>query len=154
LRVKGSALAFLSSVASLMFVAVFSIFMLKVVLRYAFSIQLAWADEVCAILFVWIIFWANAFLVTDRQQIAFDLAVRVLPPGGRRIAAILRNLIIGGLFATALPGSISYIMFLWREHTPVLQLRLDYVYSCFGIFLVAVCVRAVLGLWRLRRAAA
>jgi TRAP-type C4-dicarboxylate transport system permease small subunit len=157
LRVQGSALPFLhrfaSATAALMFAAVFTTFMLKVVLRYAASIQLAWADEVCSILFVWIIFWANAFLVPDSQQIAFDLVVRTLPPRGRRVAAILRNLILGGLFAAALPGSIGYILFLWREHTPVLQLRLDFVYACFGFFLIAVCVRAAVSLWQLLRPA-
>ena len=51
--------------------------------------------------------------------------------------------LIGGIFAVALPGSLDYIRFLWREHTPVLNLPLDLVYSCFGIFLIAVIVRAV-----------
>ncbi len=140
-----------AAVAVLMFATVFAVFMLKVVLRYAANIQLAWADEICSVLFVWIIFWANALLIPDRQQIAFDLVIRALPAGGRRIAAILRNLILGGLFAAALPGSVSYILFLWRERTPVLQLRLDFVYACFGLFLVAVCVRAAISLIGLLR---
>jgi hypothetical protein len=44
-----------------------------------------------------------------------------------------------------LPCSLDYIQFLWREHTPVLNLPLDYVYSCFGIFLIAVIVRSACG---------
>ncbi|MBV8835315.1 MAG: TRAP transporter small permease, partial [Alphaproteobacteria bacterium] len=38
---------------------------------------------------------------------------------------------------------IDYIQFLWRERTPVLQWRLDLVYACFGIFLIAVILRAL-----------
>lgn len=128
--------------------AVFAIFLVKIVLRYAFDINLAWADEMCAILFVWIIFWANAFIVPDRQQIAFDLVLRAMPSRMRRLATKLRHLIVGGLFAAALPGSVGYLLFLWREHTPVLQLRLDFVYSCFGIFMVACVVRAAVALVR------
>jgi TRAP-type C4-dicarboxylate transport system permease small subunit len=131
--------------AALMFAVVFSIFMLKVVLRYAFAIDLAWADEVCAILFVWIIFWANSFLVRNDRQICFNLVVHALPLRAQRGAAVLRNLVVLGLFGAALPGAIGYIRFLWREHTPVLELRLDYIYACFGIFMLAVCVRAALG---------
>ena len=134
--------------AALMFVAVFAIFVAKIVLRYAFAINLAWADEVCTVLFVWLIFWSNTFLVPDRKQIAFDLVVRALPARGQRLAAVLRNLVIGGLFLAALPGALGYILFLWRERTPVLQLRLDFVYACFGLFLVAACVRAAANIAR------
>jgi TRAP-type C4-dicarboxylate transport system permease small subunit len=135
-------------VAIAMAIAVFAIFMLKVVMRYGFGDSLAWADEVCAILFVWIIFWANAVLVPMRRQIAFDLVVHALPARGQRVAAVLRNLLVGGLFAAALPGSVSYIRFLWREHTPVLQLPLNWVYACFAMFLAATVVRCALALRR------
>ncbi len=43
------------------------------------------------------------------------------------------------------PATLDYILFLWRERTPVLQLRLDIVYACFGIFVVAVPHPARLG---------
>jgi TRAP-type C4-dicarboxylate transport system permease small subunit len=141
------------AVAGLMFASVFLIFMLKVVLRYSLSIQLAWADELCAVLFVWIIFWANAFLVPDRDQIRFDLVVKMLPPRGQRIADAVRTIILGGIVAAALPGAIGYILFLANQRTPVLELRLDLVYACFGLFLAAVVIRAAMHLVRLCRSA-
>jgi TRAP-type C4-dicarboxylate transport system permease small subunit len=138
-------------VAALMFACVFVIFIYKIVMRYAAHDAVAWADEISVVLFVWIIFWANAFVVDDRRQITFDLVVRLLPPPWRRAAAIARLLIIGGLFAWALPGATDYIAFLWRERTPVLSLRLDFVYVCFGLFVVAVVIRSVLQLFHLIR---
>src|SRR5215467_2312790 len=84
--------------ASLMFVCVFAAFIYKIVMRYVAGDAVAWADEVSVILFVWIIFWANAFVVPERRQIAFDLLVRLMPPAGRRTAAIVRLVIIAGLF--------------------------------------------------------
>jgi TRAP-type C4-dicarboxylate transport system permease small subunit len=137
--------------ASLMFVCVFAAFIYKIVMRYVAGDAVAWADEVSVILFVWIIFWANAFIVPERRQITFDLLVRLMPPAGRRAAAIVRLLIVGGLFAWALPGVIDYTAFLWRERTPVLSLRLDFVYACFSIFAVAVVVRSAVALVRLLR---
>ena len=121
-----------------MFAAVFVIFNYKIFTRYFEHDEAVWADEVLVILFVWIVFWANAFLLRDKEQISFDLFYRLLPPAGKRIVAVLRAVLIGGVFAVALPGSLGYIRFLWREHTPVLNLPLDVVYSCFGVFLVAV----------------
>ena len=129
-----------------MFACVFAIFLLKIVMRYAAGDPLAWADEVSTVLFVWLVFWANAFLVPDRQQIAFDLLHRNLPRRAQRVVEVVRLLIVGGLFAWALPGVIDYLRFLWRERTPVLQWRLDWAYSCFGLFVLAVVVRSVLSL--------
>lgn len=129
-----------------MFAAVFVIFNYKIVTRYLEHDEAAWTDEVSVILFVWIIFWANALVVRDREQITFDLLYHPWPERTRRGLAIARLLLVGGLFAWALPGSIDYLMFLWRERTPVLNLRLDLVYSCFGLFMVAVVARS---LWSL-----
>jgi TRAP-type C4-dicarboxylate transport system permease small subunit len=129
--------------ACAMFAAVFLIFNYKIFTRYFEHDEAVWADEVLVILFVWIVFWANAFLLQDREQIGFDLVYRLLPPAAKRAVALARVVLIGGIFAWALPGSLDYIRFLWREHTAVLNLPLDYVYSCFGLFLVAVVARAV-----------
>jgi TRAP-type C4-dicarboxylate transport system permease small subunit len=130
-------------IACAMFAAVFVIFNYKIFTRYFEHDEAVWADEVLVILFIWIIFWANAFLVRDKEQITFDLIYRLLPVTAKRAVALVRVVLIGGIFAVALPGSLDYIRFLWREHTPVFNLPLDIVYSCFGIFLVAVIVRAV-----------
>jgi TRAP-type C4-dicarboxylate transport system permease small subunit len=129
-------------IACAMFAAVFVIFNYKIFTRYFEHDEAVWADEVLVILFIWIIFWANAFLVRDREQITFDLVYRLLPATGQRYTALARLVLVGGIFAWALPGSLDYIRFLWREHTPVLNLPLDFVYSCFGIFLVAVIIRS------------
>jgi TRAP-type C4-dicarboxylate transport system permease small subunit len=146
-RLRGAA----EWVSGIMFAAVFLIFNYKIVTRYLQHDEAVWADEVSVILFVWIIFWASAFIVRDREQITFDLAYRPLPDRGKRIFAIARHLLIGGIFIWSLPGSIDYILFLWRERTPVLNLRLDFVYACFGIFMVAVAIRSCVSLVMLLR---
>jgi TRAP-type C4-dicarboxylate transport system permease small subunit len=147
LAVRGARLA-----ASAMFACVFAAFIYKIVMRYIAHDAVAWADEVSVVLFVWMIFWANAFVVPDRRQIRFDLVVRLLPPLWQRVAAIARLVIIGGLFLWALPGVIDYVAFLWRERTPVLSLRLDFVYACFALFAAAVVVRSAIELYQLVRA--
>lgn len=136
-------------VSGTMFVLVFAIFMYKIGARYLAHDEPAWTDEVSVVLFVWIIFWATALIVRDRDQIVFDLVYRPLPDPAKRVFAVARLLLVGGIFAYALPGSLDYIAFLWRERTPVLGWRLDVVYSCFGLFMIAVIVRSVTGLVRL-----
>ena len=40
--------------------AVFVIFCAKIIARYGEHSEMAWADEISTILFIWIIFWANS----------------------------------------------------------------------------------------------
>jgi TRAP-type C4-dicarboxylate transport system permease small subunit len=138
-------------VSSVMFGCVFAVFAYKIVMRYVVGDAVAWADEVSVILFIWILFWGNAFVVEDRQQIKFDLVYRLLPEWGRRTAAMIRLLVVGGLFLWGLPSVVDYILFLWRERTPVLGLRLDFVYSCFGLFVVVIVIRSAWSLVELVR---
>jgi TRAP-type C4-dicarboxylate transport system permease small subunit len=128
------------------FAAVFVVFIYKIVMRYAFHDAVVWADEVSVVLFIWLIFCGNAFVIEERRQIRFDLVYRMLPERGRRIASIVQLSLVGGLFLWGLPGVIDYIQFLWRERTPALGWRLDYVYACFGIFVAAMVVRAIWGI--------
>jgi TRAP-type C4-dicarboxylate transport system permease small subunit len=135
-----------------MFAIVFVAFIYKIVMRYAAGDAVAWADEISVVLFVWIVFLANGFVVEDRRQIAFDLVHRNLSAWWRQIVEITRNLLAGGILIYSLPGAIDYIAFLWRERTPVLRWRLDFVYACFGLFLIAVLFRMAWQLVVLARA--
>ncbi len=132
-----------------MFAAVFAIFLYKIVLRYVGHDAVAWADEVSVVLFIWIVFIANGLVVEDRRQICFDLLYRHVSPPTQRALGIMRILLVGGILAFALPGALDYIAFLWRERTPVLLWRLDLVYACFGLFMIAVLLRMAATLVRL-----
>jgi TRAP-type C4-dicarboxylate transport system permease small subunit len=138
-------------IGSLTFACVFVVFIYKITMRYVAGDAIAWADEISIVLFIWMVFWANAFVVEDQRQIRFDLLYRVLPDGGKRAATLTRLAMIGGLFAWALPGIVDYVLFLWRERTPVLQLRLDFVFACFALFAAAIVIRSAAGLAQLLR---
>jgi TRAP-type C4-dicarboxylate transport system permease small subunit len=129
------------ALTNLMFVGVFLAFIYKIVMRYAFGDAVAWADEVTVVLFIWIVFIADGFVVDDRRQISFDLIYRHLTERSQRRIAAARIVLVGGIFLYALPAAVDYILFLWRERTPVLRLRLDYVYACFAVFMLAVIIR-------------
>ena len=107
LAVRGATL-----VAALIFGCVFAAFIYKIVMRYAAGDAVAWADEISVVLFVWIIFWANAFVVEDRRQITFDLVVRLLSPPWRRAAAIARLVIIGKMLRHSQPATTARYAYL------------------------------------------
>ena len=129
-----------NAVCGRLFAAVFFVFCFKIISRYSWG-DAAWADELTVILFIWILFLANGLVVPDKQQIAFDLIYRRLTGARKAGVEVLRILLVLGIFVAAAPGAIDYIRFLSRERTSVMGWRLDLVYSCFGIFLVATVMR-------------
>jgi TRAP-type C4-dicarboxylate transport system permease small subunit len=136
-------------IGQLLFVVMFGSFLLQVGSRYLLPNPVPWTDEVSLIAFLWLVFWTGGLLLSDREHVRFDIVVRALPPRGRRLCAILGHLLIVGLFGAALPTNLDYIAFLWRQMTPVLEIPLDWVYSCFGLALIAIVARSLYRLARL-----
>jgi TRAP-type C4-dicarboxylate transport system permease small subunit len=126
---------------ALLVAAVFVAILVGVARRYLFGVPLVWIDELSTVLFVWSIFWAGAFAVGLREHVSFDLVHQALPP---RAAGLLWRgvcVIVAVALLAALPKLWNFVAFLWRERTPALQWRLDYVFSCFILFVAAVALR-------------
>lgn len=134
---------------TLLFAAIFLIFVAAIAMRYVFHSPIPWADELNVILLLWVMFLAGAFVLADRDHVAFDIAWQAAPPAGRRAMGVVAALGMGGLFLWCLPGIYSYVAFLWRERTTVLEWRLDWVYACFVIFIASVVLRFAAALVRL-----
>lgn len=128
-------------VTTLLFAAIFAIFLFAIFMRYVMQQPVAWADELNIILLLWVMFIAGALVLRDNEHVAFDISWNAAPPRGRRAMGIVAAVAFGGLFLAALPGTWSYITFLWRERTTVLEWRLDLVYSCYLVFFIAVILR-------------
>jgi TRAP-type C4-dicarboxylate transport system permease small subunit len=118
----------------------FLTFIFQVALRFIFNKPLTWSDELIVILYVFSMFWAGAFLLKEKDHVMLDLIYEHLPPQGKRVFSIAYSLIIGGLFAWAVPASYSYVSFMMRENTPVLDIPFGIVYGAFILFLVAIAV--------------
>lgn len=141
---KGAAAAAEAAGVAL-FAAMFAMFIAGVAMRYAVGQPLTWSDEVCVVLLLWSTFWAASFVVRLGEHVTFDILYEAAAPRGRRIMALAAALGFGALLLAALPATYGYVAFLWRETTPTLRLRLDYVYACFPLFLAVIGLRL---LWR------
>ena len=127
-----------------LFVALFGVFIVQITARFGLNKPLAWTDEAAVILYVWVIVWATATMVPQREHVAFDLIWNSVGPGARRAMQITGNLLVGTLALVALPASWDYVRFMAREGTPVLGVPLFWVYVPFVFMLVAVVLRCAL----------
>ena len=135
-----------AAVSALLVAAVLAAVLVGVARRYLFGAPLVWIDELTVVLFIWCIFWTAALVVPLREHVAFDLLHDALPERPRRVVTIVSCMLVGAALLAALPSITNFILFLWRERTPALQWRLDYVFSCFALFIAAAGIRFLF--WR------
>jgi TRAP-type C4-dicarboxylate transport system permease small subunit len=133
-------------VGQVLFVVMFGAFLLQIGSRYLLPNPVPWTDEVALIAFLWLVFWVGGLMLRDGDHVRFDIVAKALPPRGQRACAVVGHLLVAGLFGAAVPTSLDYIAFLWREMTPVLLIPLDWVFACFGLAMVAIVLRALMAL--------
>ena len=131
-----------------LFLTLFIVFVIQVTARFGFNKPLAWTDELAVILYVWIILWAAAFVVPQREHVVFDLVWNSASHRTRQAMQIVGNLLIGGLALCAIPACWDYVTFMKREGTPVLGLPFMWVFLPFVFLLVALVVRSAFAIWR------
>ena len=136
-------------VAAAAFALMFAAFTIQILSRYVLNMPVAWSLELCSIAYVWVVFWSCDLLVSERQQIVFDVIYQAIRPKTRRWIAIFNTATLAVLFLAALPGTLEYIWFLRRRASMMLQIPMHLVYLCFVVFMIAVVVGAVLRLRRL-----
>jgi TRAP-type C4-dicarboxylate transport system permease small subunit len=131
----------------LMFVCLFAVFLIQIGARFGLNKPLPWTDELAVVLYLWVILWASAFMVAEREHVVFDLVWNSVGPRVRRAMRIAGHLMIGSLAAIALPSSWDYVRFMAREGTPVLGLSFQWVFLPFVLLLLALMVRSAWGIW-------
>jgi TRAP-type C4-dicarboxylate transport system permease small subunit len=128
---------------------VFALFIYGVAMRYLFNRPVSWVDESVTILMVWSVFWTAAFNLRWSEHIAFDVIFMHVRPAVQRVMLIVVSTLFVALMLIALPGLIDYTLFLWRERTDMLGMRLDFVYAIFPLFLGVIVLRLLLSMRRL-----
>lgn len=133
-------------VGGALFLALFLTFLVQIAARFGFHRPLAWTDELAVILYVWVILWAAAFMVSEHEHVVFDLLWNRAGPRWRRVMRLAGHLMVGGLALAAIPANWDYVRFMAREGTPVLGVPFLWVFLPLVILLVALALRNLWGI--------
>jgi TRAP-type C4-dicarboxylate transport system permease small subunit len=125
----------------------FAAFIIQIVFRYFFNLPTGWTSELIAITWLWLVLWGAAFVVSDEEEIRIDLVTSVTRRGVRRAMFILVAITIVVLYVLSFPAAFSYVTFMRVEKSSYLKIPMDWVFSIFLLFVLAVVVRY---LWLLR----
>jgi TRAP-type C4-dicarboxylate transport system permease small subunit len=142
------------NVAAAMLGAMFAAFLLQITFRYVFNLPTGWAHELSAMLWVWLVLWGAAFVISEREEIRFDIIYGSVGPGARRVMALITAVALIALYAISLPAVVSYVTFMKVHATAYLKVRFDLLFSIYIIFVVATIVRYIWLAWQAARGVA
>lgn len=128
---------------------VFAIFIGAIGARHLFGVSLSWSDEAVTLLSVWSMFWTAALVLRWPEFIAFDVLFAALSPPAQRAMLLAGALALTALLGAAMPAMVDYTLFLWRERTDSMGIRLDLVFAIFPAFFAAILLRLALTIARL-----
>ena len=134
------------NVAAAMLAVMFAAFILQIVFRYFFNFPVGWAAELSVVMWLWLVLWGAAFVLRDEEEIRFDLLSASVGRRARIAMGIVSGLALVVLYGASLPATYSYVTFMKVEKASYLKVRMDWLFSIYILFLVAILARY---LWRL-----
>lgn len=136
------------NIAAALLAAIFITFLLQIIFRYVLGWPVGWTLEVSTLLWMWLVLWGASFVVSEPEEIRFDLIYSSVSKRVRRGFTVVTAFVLIGLFVDAMPDVISYVTFMKVENASYIGVRLDYLFSIYIIFAVAIIVRYVYLAWQ------
>jgi TRAP-type C4-dicarboxylate transport system permease small subunit len=129
------------NVAAAMLAVMFAAFVLQIVFRYFFNFPIGWTSELTVVMWLWLVLWGAAFVVKESEEIRFDLLSSALGRRARIALGIVAAAALVILYAASLPASYKYVSFMQVEKSSYLKVRMDWLFSIYLVFLVAILAR-------------
>src|SRR5262249_3367119 len=134
-----------------MLAVMFAAFIIQIVFRYLFNFPVGWTSELTVVMWLWMVLFGSAFVLTEKEEIRFDLVYGSVGRRTRIGMAIVFAIAIVVLYGASLKASYSYVSFMKVEKASYLQIRVAWLYPISLIFLAGVIARYLGRLPRLRR---
>ncbi|MBT4161628.1 MAG: TRAP transporter small permease [Gammaproteobacteria bacterium] len=128
---------FTEAVAAALLLALFLSFLLQIFSRYILLQPFGWTVELCLTLWIWIVFWGNAFVVRHDQHVRFDMLYRAVQPRTRRLFALVSAAAIATAMAVSLYPTWDYVDFMKIQKSASLRIPLSTIFSVYIIFMAA-----------------
>jgi len=134
-----------------MLAVMFAAFIIQIVFRYFFNLPTGWTSELTVVLWLWLVLWGAAFVLREDEEIRFDLISGAVGRRTRIAMGIITALGLVILYGLSLKPSFDYVAFMKVEKSSYLKIRMDWLFSIYVFFLIAVIGRYLWLLTRLLR---
>ncbi len=135
------------NVLVLLLTIMFIAFLIQIISRYVFNFPVGWTYEVSLLAWLWAVLWGAAFVLTEEEEIRFDIIYSLVGPLTRRIFAAVSGVALLVLYTVSLPAVTNYVRFMKVERSPNLHIPFDVLFSIYIIFAIAVIIRYLWLIW-------
>lgn len=129
------------NIAAGMLAVMFVAFILQIVFRYVLNFPTGWSTELTIIMWLYLVLWGSAFVLSEKEEIRIDLVYGAVGPRTRIGMAIVFALAVVVLYAMAFPASYAYVSFMKVEKSSYLKIPLNWLFSIYLVFCIAVIGR-------------
>lgn len=126
----------------------FVCFIIQIFARYVLNNPAGWTEEVEIATWLWVVLWGAAFVVSEKEEVRFDIIYSNISEGKRRAFTVITGMSLIGLYGASLPAAYSYVAFMKVERSAYLRVPMNYLYSIYVIFAVACICRYSWLVWR------
>ena len=127
------------NVAVILLSVMFVKFIVQIFARYVLNNLVGWSEEVVVTTWLWTVLWGAAFILSEKEEIRFDIIYSNLSEGMRRIFTVITGAVLILLYGISLPASYAYISFMKVERSAYLHVPINWMYSIYVIF-AAACI--------------
>ena len=115
----------------------FATFIIQIFARYVLNHPVGWSEEVIITTWLWTVLWGAAFVISEADEIRFDIIYSKLSEPTRRVLTIISGIVLVALYGISLPASYAYVSFMKVERSAYLHVPINLMYSVYIMFLVA-----------------
>ena len=87
----------------------------QIFFRYVMNWPTGWTNELSAILWIWIVLWGAAFVLTEQEEMRFDLIYASVGPRARSAMFLVSAASLIFLYAISFPAVFDYVTFMKVE---------------------------------------
>jgi|HigsolmetaAR201D_1030396.scaffolds.fasta_scaffold29247_2 TRAP-type C4-dicarboxylate transport system, small permease component len=118
-----------------------------VLTRYITAQPAAWAGELAAISFAWVVFVGASAALKRSMHISIDMFVAALPPVPRRAVNALADAVVLVFLAYSLFLAVEFTAEAWTNPSSVLRIPMSVVYAAVVVGFASFMVRYVQAAW-------
>jgi C4-dicarboxylate transporter DctQ subunit len=126
----------------------FASFIVQIFSRYVLNYPIGWSEEVVITMWLWTVLWGAAFVLSEKEEIRFDIIYSNLSERMRRVFTVITGVVLVVLYGVSLPAAYAYVSFMKVERSAYLHVPINWMYSVYLIFAVACIVRYCWLIWQ------
>src|SRR5262245_52232508 len=92
------------NIAALLLGTMFICFLIQIFFRYVLNYPVGWTEELSILCWMWGVLWGAAFIVSERDEVRFDIVYSNVSDGVRRLFTVITGVALIFLYGISLPA--------------------------------------------------